>query len=211
MVAAGAAFMSSRDEILGRIRSALNDVAPAEITAVPRDYRTRLDVESIVDLFGETVADYKATVHSAPAEHVGAAVRSILAERGIARVGVPEDLPAEWRPEDSVADNGLTTAALDRLDGAVTGAALGIALTGTIVLDGGPGQGRRALTLVPDYHLCIVRSDQIVGSLPEAMSRLSPDRPLTFISGPSATSDIELNRVEGVHGPRTLDVLIVSS
>ncbi|HVX46613.1 MAG TPA: LUD domain-containing protein [Mycobacteriales bacterium] len=203
--------MSARDEILGRIRSALADVPAAESVAVPRDYRTRLDVGSTVDLFTETVADYKATVRSAAAGEVGPAVRSILAERGISRVGVPSDLPVEWRPEGAVPDTGLTTAELDRLDGAVTGAALGIALTGTIVLDGGPRQGRRALTLVPDYHLCIVQSAQIVGSLPEAMSRLSPDRPLTFISGPSATSDIELNRVEGVHGPRTLDVLIVPS
>jgi L-lactate dehydrogenase complex protein LldG len=203
--------MSAKDEILGRIRAALTDVPAAETPSVPREYRTRLEVESIVDLFAETVADYKATVHRAEADQAGPAVRSILAGRGIGRVGVPDDLPARWRPDGAVPDSGLSTADLDGLEGAATGAALGIALTGTIVLDGGARQGRRALTLVPDYHLCIVETDQIVGSLPEAMSRLTSERPLTFISGPSATSDIELNRVEGVHGPRTLDVLIVSS
>ncbi|MGH2803792.1 MAG: LutC/YkgG family protein, partial [Thermoleophilaceae bacterium] len=128
----------------------------------------------------------------------------------------PEDLPQDWRPEGAelVPDSGLSPTELNELDGALTGCALAIAETGTIVLDGGAAQGRRALTLVPDYHLCVVPADAIVGLVPEAVERLEPavqeGRPLTFIAGPSATSDIELNRVEGVHGPRTLHVVVVS-
>jgi len=130
------------------------------------------------------------------------------------RLGVPGDLPARWRPEgvELVVEAGLTSGELDELDGALTGCALAIAETGALVLDGGEAQGRRALTLVPDYHLCVVPADRIVGLVPEAVERLEPavreGRPVTILAGPSATSDIELARVEGVHGPRVLDVLI---
>jgi L-lactate dehydrogenase complex protein LldG len=129
---------------------------------------------------------------------------------------VPSDLPEDWRPAnvELTEDESLTATDLDTLDGALTGCALAIAETGTIVLDGGDAQGRRALSLVPDYHLCIVRADSIVATVPEAVKRLEPGvkegRPLTFVSGPSATSDIELNRVEGVHGPRTLHVVVLT-
>lgn len=204
---------AARDEVLGRIRAALRDVPAAERAQdvpVPRDYRHSSDlaVAEIVDLFAERVADYKAVVRRVRAADLPPAVAETLGRR---RVGVPAGLPQEWYAGcDVVVDDGsLTVAELDGLDGALTGCALGIAETGTIVLDGGDRSGRRVLTLVPDYFLCVVDADQVVGSVPKALAALSPQRPITFVSGPSATSDIELDRVEGVHGPRTLEVLIV--
>ncbi|MFB9840378.1 LutC/YkgG family protein, partial [Actinoallomurus acaciae] len=129
------------------------------------------------------------------------------------RFAVPPGLPGAWTAEvDAVRDEPpLSVAELDALDGVITGCAVAIAETGTVVLDHGPGQGRRALTLVPDVHLVIALTTQIVADVPEAIERLSPDRPITFVSGPSATSDIELSRVEGVHGPRHLSILIVDA
>jgi len=204
---------TAREEVLGWIRAALGDVPAgerAQDVPVPRDYRHSLDlpVAEIVDLFAERVADYKAVVRRVRAAELPAVVAQTLAGR---RVGVPTGLPPEWYVGcDVVVDDGsLTVADFDALDGALTGCALGIAETGTIVLDGGDRSGRRVLTLVPDYFLCVVDADQVVGSVPLAMAALRPERPITFVSGPSATSDIELNRVEGVHGPRTLEVLIV--
>jgi L-lactate dehydrogenase complex protein LldG len=143
-------------------------------------------------------------------------LQQLCREAGAERLAVPSDLPGEWRPEnvELTTDDDLSAQTLDTLDGALTGCALAIAETGTIVLDGGDTQGRRALSLVPDYHLCVVEADSIVATVPEAVRKLDPavkeGRPLTFISGPSATSDIELNRVEGVHGPRTLHVVVLA-
>ena len=139
------------------------------------------------------------------------AVAEALGQRGAGRIVVPSglDLPGLPGGTEIIVDDGLSPAALDAVDGVITSAAVAIAETGTIVLDGSPGQGRRALSLVPDYHVCVVRAEQVVALVPEALARLAPDRPLTWISGPSATSDIELERVQGVHGPRTLDVILV--
>jgi L-lactate dehydrogenase complex protein LldG len=172
-----------------------------------------LPAASLLELFASRVCDYKASVRRCPPGGLGAAITAALAGRGARRVVIPPGLllPGTLPGVELVIDDGLSPEQLDRFDGVITGAAVAIAETGTIVLDGGPGQGRRAISLIPDYHLCIVHADQIVGLVPEAIARLAPhaNRPLTWISGPSATSDIELERVEGVHGPRTLEVILV--
>ncbi|MEV8100121.1 LUD domain-containing protein [Kitasatospora sp. NPDC085879] len=208
--------MSSRETVLARIRAALADVPSEEgpeDVPVPRDYRRSHTGpgQDTVALFAERVADHRAAVSRTDRAGLRDAVAVALTRRGARRLAVPRGFPTEllptggweWHPEP------LDVPALDGLDGAITLAGAGIAITGTIVLDTGPGQGRRALTLVPDYHLCIVSAEQIADDVPDALARLDPTRPLTFVSGPSATSDIELDRVEGVHGPRTLDVIIV--
>lgn len=209
---------SAREETLGRIRKALADVPATERpddVPVAREYArtTSASREDVIVRFVERVAEYKAHVRRVAPAEVRDAIASALAARGVQRLVVPSGIPDDWMPEaiTVLADDALSHESLDASDGVLTICALGIAQTGTIVLDGGPGQGRRALTLLPDYHLCIVREDQVVGSVPEAVARLrdAAQRPLTWISGPSATSDIELNRVEGVHGPRTLEVLVI--
>jgi L-lactate dehydrogenase complex protein LldG len=196
--------MSAREEILARVRDA---VAGAAAPAVPprpaRDPRP-----GDIDLFVERVADYRAHVERCSTEELEARVRSAVAgERVVVPDGLGIDVP------DAVVDaaiaSGFTAAELDSLDAVVTLATVGVAETGTIVLDHGPGQGRRALTLVPDHHVCVVRADQVVADVPDAVLLLDPARPQTWISGPSATSDIELSRVEGVHGPRRLHVIVV--
>jgi len=214
---------SAKETILWRVRRATRDVPEGERpqdVPVERGYRDRDDAgrEEIVGRFAERVAEYKATVHRVQEDELPGAIEGILRERGVGRLVVPPLLPEGWIPADiealrDAARPRLTDEELDASEGALTGCALGIAQTGTIVLDAGPGQGRRALTLLPDYHLCVVREEQIVGLVPEAFAQLeatvkSEGRAITFISGPSATSDIELNRVDGVHGPRTLELLI---
>lgn len=199
--------MTAREEILSRIHSALSTVDKAEIV-VSRDYEQAIEGD-LVELFADRVADYRATVVRAAADRLPDAIAEQLSHFGITSVVTPADLPPHWVPRAAVDAPPLPVPTLDTTDGVVTACAVGIAETGTIVLDAGAGQGRRALTLVPDFHLCVVRTDQIVGTVPEAIARLDGTRPLTWISGPSATSDIELNRVEGVHGPRTLVVVIV--
>jgi L-lactate dehydrogenase complex protein LldF len=206
----------ARSAILARIREALAD-RPARVE-VPRGYRQTSDEPrpSVIARFSERVGEYRATVRSATRTDLRTVLEELCKEAGAERLAVPSDLPDEWRPQtvELTEDAGLTPHQLDALDGALTACALAIAETGTIVLDGGRAQGRRALSLVPDYHLCIVEAGAIVATVPEAVTRLEPavnqGRPLTFIAGPSATSDIELNRVEGVHGPRTLHVVVVA-
>ncbi len=212
---------AAKDAILGRVCAALRDVPATERpedVPVPRDYRTsdHSGREDRVALFVERVSEYKATVRRVTSADLPAAIARSCAARGVTRLVVPGDLPGAWAPPgvSLLRDPGLTVEQLESSDGVLTACALGVAQTGTIVLDSGPVQGRRVLTLLPDYHLCVVREDQVVGLVPEAVARLhdaasGPGRPITFISGPSATSDIELNRVEGVHGPRTLEVLVV--
>lgn len=196
MVAKGKA-VSAREEILDAVRGALRDADRAE-AVVPRGYRS-VAATDVVELFAERVVDYRAALTRCTAAELPDAIRNAL---GPARkVLVPEGFPV---------DVGGVEAELVAYDAVVTTAALGIATTGTLVLDHGPGQGRRALSLVPDVHVCVLREDQIVPGVPQAVAALDPARPQTWISGPSATSDIELTRVEGVHGPRTLHVIVVA-
>ena len=193
--------MSARDDILGRVRAALHNVSPA--VSVPPAPRAP-DRGDLVALFDERVADYRAVVTRCAVEDLAATVAAAL---GTARAVVPPGLGVEVA--GSVVDDGLSAAELDAIDAVVTRAAVGIAETGTIVLDHQPDPGRRAISLVPDLHVCIVDATQVVADVPDAIALLDPARPSTWISGPSATSDIELDRVEGVHGPRTLHVVLV--
>ncbi len=197
--------MDAREEILRSVRNALA-TAPDSVIDVPRGYRHLAPPEGLVDLFAERVEDYRATVTRSASAEVPATIRAILGGR--TRVVVPDGLG--HTVEAVVPAGDLSAAELDDVDAVVTEASLGIASTGTIVLEHGPGQGRRALSLVPDVHVCLVRESQVVAGVPEAVAALDPSRPQTWISGPSATSDIELSRVEGVHGPRTLHVVLIS-
>jgi L-lactate dehydrogenase complex protein LldG len=197
---------------MGRIREALGDAPP--LVEIARDYERALPPGAdILELFVERVSDYRATVHRTTAAGLSGTIATVLAARGAARIVVPAGLSRAWLgksgAEATVDDPPLSYADLDALEGVVTSCAIAIAETGTIVLDAGPDQGRRAISLLPDLHVCVVTAEQVVGTVPEALARLDPTRPQTWISGPSATSDIELQRVEGVHGPRTLDVVLV--
>ncbi len=219
--------MSAKDLILGRIRAALGSDAgrrPASAhsgaagpdaagfdaadfgaggSGVPRDYR-RVVEPGDLDLLIDRLVDYRAVVHRG--DDVRALVHEIV---GDGQVVVPPGLPAAWMPDNALVDDGLPAARIAAAAGVVTAAAVAVAETGTIVLDASPDQGRRIISLLPDLHICVLRAEQVVGSVPAAVARLDPARPLTWISGPSATSDIELNRVEGVHGPRNLHVILL--
>ena len=203
--------MSSREHILDRIRTATAN-AP-EAAPVERDYAlAHASDDHAVDLLAENLADYRAHVHRCGTEsELAPLIADLLTGT---RLVVPPGLPTGWVPdglEPYYDEPPLTPTSLDAADAVLTGCALAIAETGTLILDGGPGQGRRVLTLIPDHHICVVRTPgDIVVSLPRAIGRLDPTRPLTWISGPSATSDIELDRVEGVHGPRRLDVILLT-
>jgi L-lactate dehydrogenase complex protein LldG len=205
---------AARDVILERIRGALGPgVAVPEI---PRRYRGPRVDDSSVDRFCERVAEYRASVTRIAAADLADTIARLCRERGARRIAVPRGGPDALDGVEVVVDDPpLSPSALDGLDGVLTGCSLAIAETGTIVLDGGERSGRRALTLVPDWHICIVEASSVVAGVPDAVAALAPvaaeGRPITLVSGPSATSDIELDRVEGVHGPRTLDVVVVQA
>ncbi|AMW14651.1 lactate utilization protein B/C [Streptomyces qaidamensis] len=208
--------MNSRERILGRVRRALAD-ASADEAPIARDYlreHGQRTAAQTVELLAENLADYRAVVHRTDEAGLPALIAGLLEKRGAASVLVPSGLDEGWLAATGVtrvADRAESTPdELDRVDSVVTACAVAVAETGTIVLDGSPDQGRRRITLVPDHHVCVVRvPEQVVSSVPQGLERLDPARPLTWISGPSATSDIELDRVEGVHGPRTLEVILV--
>jgi L-lactate dehydrogenase complex protein LldG len=222
---------AARDEILARIGAALTPVTGAadgsQAAEIPRRYRRAAAASDsagppvspvrraeLVDLLVDRLVDYRASVSRCEPAGVAELLGQRLSEHRIESVLVPDGFPERWLSATSAlrhTDEALTPAQLDRIDGVLCTCTLAIAETGTIVLDGGPGQGRRAVSLVPDYLLIVLGTDQVVAGVPEAVARLDPGRPLTWISGPSATSDIELHRVEGVHGPRTLHVLLIDS
>jgi L-lactate dehydrogenase complex protein LldG len=213
--------MNAREEVLARIADAHRAAPPPNLRYedISREYRTTSDssAEMLTELLIDRLVDYRALVRQCSVDDLGATVAHALAERGADTVAAAAGLDPSWTSNLSVAvltdglseDDQLSVSELDGLDGVITSCAVAIAETGTLVLDGSVGQGRRVITLIPDYHLCVVFVDQIVPDVPQALARLEATRPLTMISGPSATSDIELNRVEGVHGPRTLEVIIV--
>ena len=205
----------ARADVLSRIRvanAAAGHPAPAP---APRDYARTGTLASgsaeLMELLRDRLVDYKATVLDAAPDEVPAAIATGLESAGVTgRVLVPPGLPDGWCPDGVPDDPDYSANDLDGFAAVVTASAAACAVTGTIALDGTADQGRRAITLVPDVHVCVVRADQVVETVPELIGRLEPDRPTTFISGPSATSDIELQRVEGVHGPRTLIVVLVT-
>ena len=207
--------MSARDEVLGRIRTALGEHRPEVV--VPRDYRTadERSADQLRDVLVDRLEDYKASVLRCGPDDVGATVAAAL-DTGLgtgwdaASVVVAPGVPAEWWPDGATEDDGRPAVELAAFAATLTGVAVAIAETGTLVLDGGPVSGRRAVSLLPDCLVCVVEAGQVVGGVPEALRRLDPTAPLTMVSGPSATSDIELERVEGVHGPRTLVVVLVA-
>jgi L-lactate dehydrogenase complex protein LldG len=214
--------VNARGEILARIGAAYRAAPPAELSYsdITREYRTTSDLQTaaLTELLIDRLMDYRALVRHCGADDLDAEIATALSNRSAQTVVAPAGLDPSWTRgfsgsvlSDAVStDDQLSVSELDGVDGVITSCAVAIAETGTLILDGSPGQGRRVITLIPDYHLCVVFADQIVADVPEALARLEATRPLTMISGPSATSDIELNRVEGVHGPRTLEVIIVN-
>ena len=211
---------SAREEVLRRIRAAKGGVANAEAvrvgwSAIERRYRREAtrSRDGILELLVDRLRDYDARAIRAGHLEVATSAAGMLGERKVRRMVVPRGLAAEWLPGgvEFVVDEGLAAVELDRVDGVMTGATLAIAETGTVVLQNVAGQGRRAVTLVPDYHLCVVRVEDVVETVPEAVERLQATAGLatTFVSGPSATADIEMTRIKGVHGPRFLDVILV--
>jgi L-lactate dehydrogenase complex protein LldG len=212
------ASAGARSLILGRVRDSLGHrpvAAAREYSQISRDYaqEATLDLEARVELFVDRLQHYQVGVYRCEPATLRRTIADTLANRAKSKLVIPRDLPRDWLPPglDFVLDHALADTDLDRSEGVLTGCSLAIARTGTIILRHATGEGRRALTLVPDYHLCVVSQDQIVETVPEAIRRLDAWKPalVTTISGPSATADIEMTRVRGVHGPRTLDVIVV--
>lgn len=214
---------SAKEEILLRIERALGDVAARlsedrvrEYETLPRSYREAgaLGETARLNLFEERLHDYNAVVYRCSEPQIAETVAAAMAARGKRELVIADDLPAAWLPPGPtfLRDEQLSYETLDHCPGVLTGCAAAVAFTGTILMQHGPGHARRALTLIPDYHLCVVRASQVVETLPEGIRRMHDFRtsPLTTISGPSATSDIEMTRVKGVHGPRTLDVILAA-
>jgi len=215
--------VNAREEVLARIASAHRAAPPPDLRYedIARDYRTTSDssAETLTELLIDRLVDYRALVRQCSANDLAATIADALAGRAAHTVVVPAGLDTSWtanlsvkvRIDEPSGVDQVSVSELDAVDGVITSCAVAIAETGTLILDGSPDQGRRLITLIPDYHLCVVFLEQIVPDVPQALARLEATRPLTMISGPSATSDIELNRVEGVHGPRTLEVIIVGN
>lgn len=206
------ASQSSRERILERIRKASVHASPRE-SSIPRSY-DRISTRSLNDtlaLFEERLRDYDAGVFPVSRNEIARKVAEILTAGNRSRLAIPAGLPKEWQAEsiEWIPDHGLSFDALNNVDGVVTAATVGVAVSGSIALQHGPAEGRRIVTLLPDYHLCIIEASQVVETLPEAFTHLDPTRPVTFFSGPSATADIEMTRIKGVHGPRFLDVLLI--
>ncbi len=205
----------ARDVVLGRIRAALGP--DGDVPEVPRRYRqggSQAGGPHMVDLFCERAAEYRATVRRVAESDVGATVAEVCRERATRRLAVASGVAWEVDGVERLDGGAMAPGDLDAVDGVLTGCALAVAETGTIVLDSSPACGPRALTLVPDHHICVVLESQIVPGVPDAVAALREaamaGRPITMVSGPSATSDIELERVEGVHGPRRLDIIVVA-
>ena len=211
----------SRAAILERIRKANGTASSGEVSrlaewnAVPREYRRQRvsNDDELLDLFNQRIRHYQANAFQLEGKSIPERVSELLNARGKKRLIIAPAVPLEYLPAEGfefISDENLSNGELDRSDGVLTGCLLGVALSGSIVLESAPAQGRRATTLIPDYHLCLLRRSDIVEFLPEAMAKLEriKNRPITFFSGPSATVDIEMTTVRGVHGPRTLDVLI---
>lgn len=207
----------ARAAVLRRIRDAIGDAPGVDAAMRAYDSEGSEARSAVLARFMQRIEDYGVLAHRCTRADLPAKVAEVLAARGGGRLVIPTDLEPTWLADTEAArlpDGGLSNDTLDRAGGVVTTCAVAVAETGTIVLDGGRGQGRRAISLLPDYHLCIVSADRVVETVPEGVARLADavraGRPLTMISGPSATSDIELDRVEGVHGPRTLEVVLMT-
>jgi L-lactate dehydrogenase complex protein LldG len=210
---------TAREEMLKRIKTAKGvstaTTAAASYAAIDRSYQVAAELsrEAILNLFEERLRDYDANVYRIDAAYAAETVEGILRARRMERVLIPEGLPEQWqRGAEFVVDRAFSSAELDGFNAVMTTATVGIAETGSIVLQTAPGQGRRAITLVPDYHLCILPASKVIETVVEAMRLLEPtkDLPTTFFSGPSATADIEMTRIKGVHGPRFVDVILLS-